>query len=193
VEQREAHRTRRSVHARRAWAILSAAEGIDHALAVLLRVWAQSGARAGEIFALRPEDVDRERGTILIRRTWSRERVGPTKTGRERSVSFLHPITETTSEWRPGVTPDSRAALPAIRTLVVQPIDPTGFLFRRNGEPLSARAVSVAWRRVFARAHVCYRNPETTQAHARQRASLAQRPVALRAAGGRLEFGHGAA
>src|SRR5437867_338614 len=67
-------------------AMLGAAEAIGHDLAVLLRVWAQTGARAGEIFALRPEDVDLERGTIEVRRTWSRGRVGPTKTGRSRSV-----------------------------------------------------------------------------------------------------------
>src|SRR5437867_352873 len=83
-------------------------------------------------FALRPEDVDLERGTIEVRRTWSRGRVGPTKTGRSRSVSLLHPVTETTSEWRPGVTPDSRAVLTALRALAVQPIDPTGFLFTRH-------------------------------------------------------------
>jgi len=67
---------------------------------------------------------------------------------------------ETTSEWRPGVTPDAGAVLTAIRTLAVQPIDPTAFLFTRHGAPWGARALNVAWRRVLARAHVRYRNPE---------------------------------
>ena len=67
---------------------------------------------------------------------------------------------ETTSEWRPGVTPDAGAVLTAIRTLAVQPIDPTAFLFSRHGAPWGARALNVAWRRVLARAHVRYRNPE---------------------------------
>ena len=141
-------------------AILGAAQSIDRDLATMLRVWAQTGARAGEIFALRPEDVDLERGTILIRRTWSRGRVGPTKTGRERSVSVLHPVTETTSEWRPGVTPDSRVVLTQLRKLAVQPIDPTAFLFTRNGAPWGARALSAKWQQVLARARVRYRNPE---------------------------------
>jgi integrase len=141
-------------------AILGAAGAIDRDLAVLLRVWAQTGARAGEIFALRPEDMDHDRGVVLIRRTWSRKRLGPTKTGRERNVSFLHPVTETTSEWRPGVTPDSRAVLAALNSLEVQPIDPTGFLFTRKGAPWSARTFNGVWRRVLARAHVRYRNPE---------------------------------
>jgi integrase len=141
-------------------AILGAAETIDHDLAALIRVWAQSGGRAGEIFALRPEDVDLEPGLIHIRRTWSRRRLGPTKTGRDRCVSFLHPVTETTSEWRPGVTADSRAVLAALRGLAVQPIDPTGFLFTRKGAPWNGTVFNAAWRRVLARAHVRYRNPE---------------------------------
>ena len=140
-------------------AILQAAEAIDRDLATMLRVWAQTGARAGEVMGLHPEDVDLERGTVLIRRTWSRMRSGPTKTGREREVSVLHPVAEDTLEWRPGAG-DSRSVLAGLRGLTVQPLDPTAFLFTRRGAPWTTQALSSAWRRVLARARVRYRNPE---------------------------------
>jgi integrase len=141
-------------------AILTAAHDVDHDLAVMLRLWAQSGMREGEVFGLHPEDLDLERGTVLVRRTLSRGRVGPTKTGRERQVSFLHPVAEVTPEWRPGATPGSRHVLDGLRRLQVQPADPTSYLFTHDGEPWSNRNLIHAWHRVLTKAHVRYRNPE---------------------------------
>jgi len=88
--------------------------------------------RAGEVFGLRPEDLDLERGTALVRRTWSRQRLGPTKTSRERVVSLLHPVADDTLDWWPGAG-DAGSVLIALRQLRVLPMDPTAFLFTRHG------------------------------------------------------------
>ena len=68
------------------------------------------------MFGLRPEDLDLERGTALVRRTWSRQRLGSTKTGRERVVSLLHPVADDTLDWRPGAG-DAGSVLIALRQL----------------------------------------------------------------------------
>ena len=111
------------------------------------------------MFGLRPEDLDLERGTALVRRTWSRQRLGPTKTGRERVVSLLHPVADDTLDWRPGAG-DAGSVLIALRQLRVQPMDPTAFLFTRHGAPWTSKDQSQVWRNVLAKAHVRYRNPE---------------------------------
>src|SRR4029077_3257278 len=65
-------------------AILDAADSLDWHFGTMLRVWAGSGARAGEVTGLQWQDVDLSKGTVLIRRTFSHHRVLPaTKTGRE--------------------------------------------------------------------------------------------------------------
>jgi integrase len=46
------------------------------------------------------QDVDIEAGTVTIRRTWTRRRLGPTKTRQDRTLSILHPIADQTPEWR---------------------------------------------------------------------------------------------
>jgi integrase len=140
-------------------AILQAAGAIDPDLATLLRVWAQSGMRAGEVSGLQPQDIDFERGTALVRRTWSRQRLGPTKTGRERLVSLLHPVATETAEWRPGAG-DARVVLEGLRGFKVQPMDPTAFLFTLRGRPWTTKDRHQVWRRVLLAARVRYRNPE---------------------------------
>src|SRR4030095_3374013 len=83
-------------------AILRAAQKIDPDFAPLVWLWAQSGMRSGEACGLQWQDLDLLAGTALVRRTWSRQRLGPTKTGDERSVSVLHPVADPTSGWVPG-------------------------------------------------------------------------------------------
>ena len=56
-------------------AMLVAARAIDPDFATLVRPWAQAGMRAGELSGLQWRGVDLERGTVLIRRTWSRQRL----------------------------------------------------------------------------------------------------------------------
>ena len=142
-------------------AILVAAAERDADLATLLRVWAQSGMRAGEVCGLQWQDLDVAAGIALVRRTWSRQRLGPTKTGHERSVSVLHPVTDETPEWRPGTTESSRAVVAGLRHLTVHPLDnPEAFVFGRGLVPLSSMELHRRWRRVLQAARVRYREPE---------------------------------
>src|SRR5437660_3086206 len=98
-------------------------------------------------------------GLVKVRRTWSRQRLGPTKTGIERDVSVLHPIADDTQEWRPGLTEAARSALLGLRRLSVRSLQPEAFLFQRDGKPLSSMAVHRSWRRVLLAAQVRYRSP----------------------------------
>src|SRR5262245_34010680 len=89
--------------------------------------------RAGEVSGLQWRDFDLEAGAAFVRRTWSRQRLGPTKTGHERSVSLLHPVTDATAEWRPGATDNARAVVAGIRRLTAHPLDdPEAFVFGRG-------------------------------------------------------------
>jgi integrase len=142
-------------------AILQAARRLDHDFATLVQLWAQGGMRAGEVCGLQWQDLDLVAGTALVRRTWSRQRLGPTKTGHERSVSILHPATDETFEWRPGTTEASRMVLVGLRHLTVRPLDdPEAFVFGRGLVPLSSMELHRRWRRVLQAAKVRYREPE---------------------------------
>jgi len=141
-------------------AIVEAAESMSRDLATWIRLWAQSGMRAGEVTALQVQDVDMERGVAVVRHTYSRERLGPTKTGRVREVSFLHPVLEDTAAWRPGATAGSRAVLTGLRRLSVRSLEPGAFLFGGGAAPISSAARIADWRRVLARAGVRYRPPQ---------------------------------
>ncbi len=142
-------------------AILAAAQGRDPDLATMLRLWAQSGMRAGEVSGLQWHDVDLERGTALVRRTWSRQRLGPTKTGHERKVSILHPVADETSDWRPGVTKGATSVIAGLHHLTVRPLDdPEAFVFGGGRVPLSSMEVHRRWRRLLQAAKVRYRSPE---------------------------------
>ena len=57
-------------------AILAAAERLQPEFATLLRLWMQSGMRAGEVAGLQWQDVDLTTGLVKVRRTWSRQRLG---------------------------------------------------------------------------------------------------------------------
>src|SRR5438445_3077811 len=138
-------------------ALLAAVRRIDPDFAALLHAWAQSGMRAGEVCGLQWQDVDLEAGTALVQRTWSRHRLGPPKTGRARKVSFLHPVTDDTPDWRPGSTTEARSAVTALRRLTIRSMDPEAFVFGRGRTPRSAMQLHRAWRRVMAVAQVRYR------------------------------------
>jgi len=91
---------------------------------------------------------------------WSRQRLGPTKTGVVRSISLLHPTTEATAEWRPGVTPESRATLTGLRRLTVRSLEPAAFVFGGGTVPVHSMELHRDWKRVLAAAKVRYRSPE---------------------------------
>jgi integrase len=141
-------------------AILDAARDLKPDFAAMLRLWAQTGMRAGEVCGLQWQDLDLEAGTALVRRTWSRQRLGPTKTGIVRPVSFLHPTTEPTTEWRPGVTPASRLILTGLRRLTVRSLEPEAFVFGGGAVPVHSMELHRDWKRVLAAAKVRYRSPE---------------------------------
>jgi integrase len=105
---------------------------------------------------LQNHDLDPQAGTVLIRRTWTRYRLGPTKTGRERTVSFLHPVIEDSGEWRPA-----GSGVDLLARLRVRSTDPASYvLVRPNGQPWDSKALNAAWQRLLAKAHVRYRSPE---------------------------------
>jgi integrase len=74
-------------------------------------------------------------------------------------VSFLHPVTEATLEWRPGRTAESRRILAELRALPVESLDPAGFVFG-GPAPWSATFILKYWRRILRKAGVRYRFPE---------------------------------
>ena len=146
--------------------ILSAAVATDFELATFLRVWMQTGLRLGEVCGLQHQDLDLRRGLVLVRRTYSpghsdraTYQPGPSKTRRSRTVALTHPITETTSEWRPNITDASRRVLEDLRRLPSSTLGPTAYLF--GGEtPWTSWRVSYRWQGVVKAAKVRYRNPE---------------------------------
>jgi integrase len=155
-------------------AILAAADRLEPTFAALLRLWAQTGMRAGEVTGLQWQDVDVATGMVKVRRTFSHGKIGPTKTRQERDVAITHPIADDAAEWRPGATDASRAVLHGLRRLTVRSLEPAAFVFNRGGVPLSSMEVHRAWKRVLLAAQV--------------RCS-----PALRAAAGRLAVGVGVA
>jgi integrase len=141
-------------------AILGAAEAIDRDFAVMLRLWAQSGMRSGEVRGLHRGDLDHERGLANVQRSRTKARVGPTKSGRTRLVSFIHPVCEDVGAWEPGATHESRSVLVALHRLNIVPLDPEGPLFSVGGMPMDERRLHTLWRRVITKAGVRYRHPE---------------------------------
>ncbi len=138
--------------------IIAAARELDMDAAVLFELWARTGARAGEITALRPMDLDYDAGTVWIRQTYSRGRVGPTKTAKStRRISFGCPILEDVADWRPR--PEVAAAMSTrLRQLKRVGLDPSGPLFiSPGGTAWSSSSVSLIWRRALARAGVRFR------------------------------------
>ncbi|MFQ5830689.1 MAG: tyrosine-type recombinase/integrase [Candidatus Methylomirabilia bacterium] len=140
-------------------AILESARERNPSFATFVRLWAQSGMRQGEVCALRNRAIDFQRGTAVVQHTWTRGRLGPTKTRRSRVISVLHPVTEDTPEWRPGATRESRRVLGELRALPVRSLDPDAFVFGVQ-RPWSQASVNQEWRKTLAGAKVRYRNPE---------------------------------
>ena len=138
-------------------AILEAAEAIDPTAAVFFRLWAQTGLRSGEIRGLWRGDLDLVTGVAHVQRSRTKRRVGPTKTGRTRLVSVLHPVCEDTPAWQPGATPESRSVLAGLQRLPVASLEPNGDLFGRR---LDEHWLHRLWRRVLTKAGVRYREVE---------------------------------
>lgn len=54
-------------------ALVAAAESLAPAWGLMLRVWAQSGMRSGELRGLQPQDLDPRTGVVSIQRTQQSE------------------------------------------------------------------------------------------------------------------------
>jgi integrase len=141
-------------------AVLSAARRLDPEFAPMLHVWMQTGMRAGEVAGLQWGDLDLGVGTALVQRTWSRQQLGPTKTGRVRTVALTHPVADDTIDWRPGSGVEAPAILSALRGSKVRSIDPEAFVFGGGRTARSSMEVHRAWTRVLLAAKVRYRAPE---------------------------------
>jgi len=140
--------------------IIAAAQRIAPDLATMLWLWAQTGMRAGEVCCLQWRDLDLERGVALVQRTWSRERLGPTKTRQSRLVSFLHPVLDDSSEWRSGATERACGVLHALRGAKVRSLTPEAFVFGHGSRPMGSMELHRRWKRVLLAAKVRYRSPE---------------------------------
>lgn len=104
----------------------------DHSLEPLVTLALDSGARLGELLALRWQDVNFDDRTIRIERTWQRDRFEPPKTKKSRRTI--------------GVSARTTALLAATPT----PIDRSALLFPNGeGKPLDATGVTRAFQAVL--------------------------------------------
>jgi integrase len=144
-------------------ALVAAAELLAPAWGLMLRVWAQSGMRSGELRGLQHQDLDPRSGLVSIQRTRTQGATGPTKTARSvRQAAITHPTCEATPAWQPGATPESLSVLERLGQLT--PLDPAAPLFgslKHPGRLMEEREMHTLWRRTVARARVRPRPPET--------------------------------
>jgi integrase len=143
--------------------LVAAAESLAPAWGLMLRVWAQSGMRSGELRGLQHRDLDPRTGRVSIQRTRTQGVTGPAKTARSvRQAAITHPTCEATAAWQPGATPESLTVLPRLAQLV--PLDATAPLFgslKHPGRPMEERELHTLWHRTLTRARVRPRPPET--------------------------------
>jgi integrase len=79
--------------------ILTAAEGAYPEWQVFFLVMARTGLRVGECLALQPDDLDLARGTLWVRRTWTRGRLGSPKGNRSRAVDLTPQTIDALNGW----------------------------------------------------------------------------------------------
>jgi len=137
-------------------AILAAAASIDPRWALMVRCWAQSGMRSGELRGLRWSDFNPSDGTVSIVRTRSKGREGEPKTPQSRRVVALtHPTCEPVAAWQLGATVEAVSVLKELAHTV--PMDVNAPLFpslRQPGQPMEENEMSPMWRRTLVRAKV---------------------------------------
>jgi integrase len=144
-------------------ALVAAAESLAPAWGLMLRVWAQSGMRSGELRGLQHQDLDPRTGLVSIQRTRTQGATGPAKTARSvREAAITHPTCEATAAWQPGATPESLTLLARLAQCV--PLNPAAPLFgslKHAGRPMEERELHTLWHRTLTRAKVRPRPPET--------------------------------
>lgn len=137
-------------------AVLRAAHTIDKDFAVLLQTMMQTGARPGEALGLRRGDIDLATATVSIKGSFSKNRLGPTKTPTSvRKISLLYPILEDRPEWSPKAAGIStRRVLDGLQVLVATTPDPEARCW-----PITADRFARLWERTCEKAGVRYRKP----------------------------------
>lgn len=128
--------------------IIGAAYEVDPDFGCLVQIVAQCGLRPGEGLALRRCDIDLERAEIHVRGTFSRSRMGPTKTKSSvRTVSLTDHIVVDQAT--------SRSIIGRLKAMKVIKMDPEARLF-----PLSAvQYWPRRWTLALTKAGVRYRKP----------------------------------
>jgi integrase len=130
---------------------------VDRDFSVLLQVLAQTGIRPGEGLGLRRCDLDLERAEIHVEGSWSHNRLGPTKTRRNRTVSLLYPVAEERAVWRPTEAgAATRKVLEGLRGLKVLPADPEGRVW-----DMGTTRFEKLWHQTLRRAGLARRKPHT--------------------------------
>jgi len=141
-------------------AIVASAEDLSPLFGLMIRAWAQSGMRSGELRGLRRGDLDPLRGEVKVERTLTHGRLGPAKTLRSRrTASLLYPVVEPTADW--GPTTESRSMLDRLARVV--PLNPDAPLFgsiANPGHPMQELELWRWWSRVLTQAKVRPRTPE---------------------------------
>jgi integrase len=141
-------------------AIVASAEDLSPLFGLMIRAWAQSGVRSGELRGLRRGDLDPLRGEVKVERTLTHGRLGPAKTLRSRrTASLLYPVVEPTADW--GPTTESRSVLDRLARVV--PLNPDAPLFgsiANPGHPMQELELWRWWSRVLTQVKVRPRTPE---------------------------------
>jgi len=128
--------------------IIRGAYEVDPDFGVLVQIVAQCGLRPGEGLGLRRCDVDIAKAEVNVRGSFSRRRMGPTKTrSSTRSVSLTdHVVVDEAL---------SRSIIPRIKAMKITTMDPEERLF-----PLTAvQYWPRRWKRSLDKAGVRYRKP----------------------------------
>jgi integrase len=134
-----------------AQAIKIATSDGDHGMAVLIRVAAMTGARRGELLALRWNDMDLEQATVAVTRAVVTDghelTIKSTKTGRPKRVAIDPATVAALNEWQ------ARCRRNGLQ--VGHPLDGSSFVWSQNFEgsvPWWPDTVSKRWRRIADRA-----------------------------------------
>jgi integrase len=136
--------------------LLKAAREIDKDFAVLIQMMVQSGLRPGEALGLRRSDIDLTTAMASVGSSYSKNRLGPTKTRSSiRRVSLLYPVIEDRREWSPkaaGIA--TRRVLDGLAVLHATTPDPAARLW-----PITTDQFARLWKRVCTAAEIRFRKP----------------------------------
>jgi len=99
--------------------------------------------RLGELLALRWEDVDWHGKFILVRRSYKRGRLTPTKSGKQRRVDMTDQLVQVLRDF---YLTRKKEALEAGTGRVEE------FIFHRNGRPMEQNSIRYPFKRILERA-----------------------------------------